>query len=258
MKAAKITSIRLFVDSQKQGILKLINELNLKIEGQDFLYLTKVMRLKIGDKIAIFNGVDGEFLAEITEISKKYLITQITEKTAELDKSSNITLAFALLKNVKNEFIATKATELGVANIQPLITKRAIVDKVNYERFFLASKEASEQCERNDLVKIAELKTLNNYLKKQNCDNKLFILCDETLAKEPAKASKILGEIYDKKLHQNKEIVIFVGPEGGFASEEFEEFAKLKNLHSISLGKQILRADTAIISAITLVQEFLG
>lgn len=257
MKKEKTKNIRLFIDGQKQQINQFFSGVKLEIKDQDFIYLTRVMRLKYGDEILVFNGIDGEFLAEISELNKRNLFVTINKKTAEIKQPSNITLAFALVKNVKNEFIATKATELGIAKLQPLIMQYSIVDKINEERFFFATKEASEQCERNDLVKIAKLQKLHDYLSGQN-DNKLFILCDETLANSTIKASKTLSEIQNKNLHKDKEIVIFVGPEGGFSNDELKKFRELKNLHSISLGNTILRADTAIISSLVLVKEFLG
>lgn len=258
MKNSKTKNIRLFIDGTKQQIAHFAPDVKLEVKDQDFIYLTRVMRLKIGDEILVFNGIDGEFLAEVSEIHKKFLIVEIIKKTAELSIASNITLAFTLVKNVKNEFIATKATELGIAKLQPLVTQYGIVDKVNEERLFSATKEASEQCERSDLVKISKLQKLSDYLKSQNHEDKLFILCDETLASSNVRASKILSEIQNKNLHKDKEIVIFIGPEGGFSNDEFAKFRELKNLYSISLGSTILRADTAIISALVLVKEFLG
>jgi len=248
----KPKNIRLFIDS-REGF----GNLDTTISGKDFEYLTKVMRCQKGDEIYVFNGFDGEFLAEISEIKKKELIIKFLKKTGEILPTQNITLAFALIKNVRIDFIAQKATELGVRSFQPLVTNHSVVDKINPSRFEANIKEAAEQCERNDLPQLFDLKKLSKYLQEDN-SNKLFILCDESLANENQKAAPTLLEIKEKNLHKNKEIVILIGPEGGFSSEEFENFAKIKNLHRISLGPRILRADTAIISALTLVQEFLA
>lgn len=239
--------IRLFVEEPNLSIAKQI-----KIQNSDFDYLTKVMRQKIGNEIAVFNGFDGEFVAEIFSIEKRFLTIQIKEKISELKKSPNITLAFAPVKNVRIDFVAAKAVELGVANFQPILTQHTIVDKINLERFKSNIKEACEQCERNDFPQIFDVKKLDKFLADAKNSEKIFILCDES--GKGAKASEILSKINAEK----KEIVILVGPEGGFSKEEFAKMYELKNLYPIGLGPRILRADTAIISALTLVQEFLG
>jgi 16S rRNA (uracil1498-N3)-methyltransferase len=243
--------IRLFVEEKK---INLQNQI--EISNGDFEYLTKVMRQKVGDNIFIFNGIDGEFVAEIRSVEKKKLILQIKEKISDLIKSSNITLANALVKNVGIDFIAKKATELGVSSFQPIVTQNTIVDKINLERFRANVKEACEQCERNDFPQIYELKKLEKFLEERCASEKIFILCDESY--QGLKASVILSEIAKNYLNTNSEIVVIIGPEGGFSKEEFAKMHKIKNLFSISLGKRILRADTAMISALTLVQEFLN
>lgn len=239
--------IRLFIaekDLCKGTIIKLSNN--------DFDYLVKVMRQREGGEFCVFNGTDGEFVAHITEIKKKYLTAQIGEKIAELRKVPNITLAFALVKNVRIDFVAQKSTELGVAKFQPILTQRSIVDKINHDRFKSNVKEACEQCERNDFPEISDLKKLEKLLNEEEMKEKILILCDES--GKAGKASEVLSKINNN----GKEIVILTGPEGGFSEDEFAKMRKFENLFSISLGPRILRADTAMISALTLVQEFLG
>jgi 16S rRNA (uracil1498-N3)-methyltransferase len=240
--------IRLFINDSKIAVGQIV-----EIRDNDFEYLTKVLRKKISDEISIFNGIDGDFKSVICAIEKRVLVLEITEKIAELKKSPNITLAFALIKNVKIDVIATKATELGVANFQPIITKRTIVDKVNAERFRANVKEACEQCERNDFPEIREVKKLDKFLGDAKIAEKILILCDESGNGKQAK--EVLPKI---TVSDNQEIVILIGPEGGFSEEEFLRMKELKNLYSLSLGPRILRADTAMMSALTLVQEFLG
>jgi 16S rRNA (uracil1498-N3)-methyltransferase len=239
--------IRLFVEEKK-----LCKDTQIKVADGDFEYLAKVMRQKIGDKVFVFNGIDGEFLAAISALEKKFLTLEIIEKISDLKKAPNITLAFALIKNVRIDFIAAKATELGVSSFQPLLTKHTIVDKINSERFKANIKEACEQCERNDFPQNFALKKLDKFLDEKESTEKIFILCDES-----GKASKA-SEVLSKIAIDGKEIVILIGPEGGFSATEFQKMRSLKNLHAISLGPRILRADTAMISALTLVQEFLG
>ncbi len=234
--------IRLFVEAKN-----LAENLEIKIENNDFDYLVKVMRQKIGDEICVFNGVDGEFAASIVEVAKKYLVLKIEKQIAELKKVAEVTLAFALVKNVRIDFVAAKATELGVARFQPMLTQHTVVDKINYERFKANVKEACEQCERNDFPEILELKKIEKILD----DEKTYILCDESGVGRKAQ------EIF-KEIPQNKEIVLLIGPEGGFSKEEFVKMHARKNVYSLSLGPRILRADTAIVAALALCNEFIG
>ena len=238
--------IRLFISEKNLGL-----GARIKLRDNDFDYLIKVMRQKIGDRFFIFNGLDGEFIAQITEIEKKSLSVEVGEKISDLKKVPNVTLAFALIKNVRIDFVAEKATELGVARFQPILTQRTIVDKINLERFSANVKEACEQCERNDFPEIFPLKKLEKFLCEDGIEKKILILCDES--GQGAKASEVLPALRDRE----KEIVVLIGPEGGFSESEFSKMRQLKNLFAISLGPRILRADTAMISALTLVQEFL-
>lgn len=241
--------IRLFVTQNlHQGA-------TIKFSDNDFDYLTKVMRQKIGDHFYVFNGVDGEFVARISDIEKKNLTAEIGEKIAELHKVANVTLAFAPVKNVRIDFVAEKATELGVARFQPIITERTIVDKINLERFRANVKEACEQCGRNDFPEIFELKKLSKFLGEEEVKEKILILCDES--GQGGKASEVLAALRQAQRDQDKEIVILIGPEGGFSESEFARMRSLENIFAISLGPRILRADTAMVAALTLVQEFL-
>jgi 16S rRNA (uracil1498-N3)-methyltransferase len=161
-----------------------------------------------------------------------------------------ITLAFAPVKNVRIDFIAAKATELGITRFQPIITQHTIVDKINLERFAANIKEAAEQCERLDLPEVFEPIKLNNFLKNLK-ENQTLVLCDESGSGQKA------GDVLTK-LSNSSEIIVITGPEGGFSEQELSSFDTIKNLYKISLGPRILRADTAIVCAITLVQEFAG
>lgn len=245
----KMRKIRLFVEKEN-----LKSEDLIEIKDQDFNYLAKVMRVNIDDEIEIFNGENGDFSAKIIEINKKSLKILVLNKIKEQDSSNNITLAFSLVKNIGVDFIAKKGTELGVSNFQPLISKHSIPNKINYQRFNANIKEATEQCETNFVPKISELNSLNNFLQKEEIKNKILILCDES--GNGKKASEFMRELKESR-QNNEEIIVFIGPEGGFSQEEFEKFNKFNNLYRLSLGKRILRVDSAIISALALINEFL-
>lgn len=251
---------RLAINTQP---LNINNEI--RIEDGDFEYLIKVMRKKIGDEIYVFNGNDGEFIAKISAIEKRHLIILITKQISTQEPESPIILAFAPVKNIRIDFVATKATEMGVGKFLPIITNHSVVDKINEERFKANIKEACEQCERNTIPQLLPIKKLSKLLQeegvfdsksenKSSDKEKILILCDES--KQGSKASIILPKIFANKKSQ-QEIIVLIGPEGGFSKEEFTLMHQIKNLHSISLGKRILRSDTAIISALALVQEFL-
>ena len=255
--------INLFANNLKTDLTTSFLHQQVKINDNDlgnvFSYLIAVMRQKIGDKIFIFDGVNGEFLCEIIHIEKKSLTLQIIQKTRDFKLSSNITLAFCLLKSNRIDEIATKASEMGVKSFQPIISNHCVVDKFNENRFFMNVKEACEQSERCDLANILKVKNLSDYLSQLQNSNNLLILADES--RNSKKASEVfLSETFLKfkedYRNQNQEIIVFIGPEGGFSKSEFLQFYNLKNLISINLGERILRADTATIASLTLVQEF--
>jgi 16S rRNA (uracil1498-N3)-methyltransferase len=237
---------RLFVNTKS-----LESGLNIDLDGNDFNYLAKVLRYKILDEISVFNGKDGDFRAAITKVEKKSLTIKILEKIREQKNVSNLTLAFALPKNVKIDFIAQKATELGINAFQPIITNHTIVDKINYNRFRANVKEACEQCERNHIPEVFLLKKLEKFL-DECLNNKILILCDEE--GKGLRASSLFLKIPREDV-LNKGIIILIGPEGGFSKEEFVRLRIMKNLYSMSLGNTILRCDTAAVVAIALVQE---
>lgn len=255
-----LPKIRLFIEAKLVATNSRILDSQLKIANSDFDYLTKVMRQKIGDKIRVFDGVNGEFIAEIVEIEKKFLMLEIKEKVFDLKKVPNITLAFAPVKNVRIDFVASKATELGVARFQPILTQRSVVDKINIDRFKANVKEACEQCERNDFPEIFSIKKLETYLEEKSLIRKIYILCDESGKGEKASIAlpKIFHDFSKMTSPSHVDFVVVIGPEGGFSESEFNKFSKIADCHSISLGPRILRADTAVISALTLVQEFIG
>lgn len=234
--------IRLFL-TQKS----LKSNLEIEIRDDDFHYLARVMRCQIGDKITIFNGFDGDFDAEIIEINKKSLKITLLQQIRAQQPQNNIILAFAPVKNVRIDFIAQKATEIGLKSFLPIITNHTIVNKINEKRFLANIKEACEQCNSNQIPEILPTQKLEKLLNSDFITNKTLILCDES--GKGQKASKILP-----KINKNQEIIIFIGPEGGFSEQEFEKFAKTNSI-SMSLGSRILRSDTAIVSALTLINQ---
>ena len=121
--------IRLFVDQKK-----IVTSQVITVMGDDFNYLIKVMRLKENDQFLIFNGLDGEFLVQIIQVGKKNCQIQLIKQTKEQENSPKISLAFAPIKNVRQDFVAQKACELGVWRIYPLLMQHSIVDKINAKK----------------------------------------------------------------------------------------------------------------------------
>ena len=239
------SNIRLFISSS----LAIGNKIQL--DKQQSHYISNVMRRKLSDIVSLFNGQDGEFLAEIVDISKNNTQLLVKEKSKDQQNSPNLTLLYAPVKNAKNEFIVQKATEIGVKAIQPIITKFTIKDKTNSDKLKIVAIEAAEQCERLDIPTIHEITELEKALK--NLSDYKIILCDETGKGESA--HDVLTAL---KATKTDKFAVVIGPEGGFSDLEISIMHSMKNVHAIGLGPRILRAETAIITALALVQNYLG
>lgn len=208
-------------------------------------YLGHVLRLKAGDRIALFSCADGEWLADIIEVKKKAMVLQVGEQLRAPAEPLDFWVAFAPIKGGRLETIIEKSTELGAALLQPVITQRTIVDKVNAERAQSTAREAAEQCERIDWPEIREPLKLATWL-GQFPKDRLLIYGDESGIGEP------IAVLTQKENPHGW--CILAGPEGGFTPDELAMLRHLPNARAVSLGPRILRADTAIITlaAITL------
>jgi 16S rRNA (uracil1498-N3)-methyltransferase len=233
--------VRIFVNHPS-----LVAKQEFLVESQSH-YLVNVMRLKEDNKIVIFNGIDGDWLAQITQIKKGKIFLCIKEKIKEQDVvTQKISLAFSLPKRQVLSDIAKQSTELGVSKFYPIVSKRSAIGNFNKNSFFANVIEACEQCKRNDIPVICDKKSFTNFIENINKTQNL-IICDESRKGE--KPFKIL-----QHLDSQKENIIFVGPEGGFSVEEFQLMSK-KNLIRVSLGNNILRVSTACIAAIALIKH---
>ena len=219
---------------------------NSKIElASDHVHYVKtVLRLKVNDALRIFNGIDGEFLVQITDIGKNNLAVKIKEQLKKPYTESALTLAIAIIKQDKLMLTINMAVQLGITKIIPLITERCQFRSVNIERLTKCAIEATEQSERLTPPIIEQAIKLQDYLKKNNN----FML----YANEHEKEENSILQI--SSLLNNNDIAIVIGPEGGFTNDELELLASHKNTKSISLGSNILRAETAAITAIAQVK----
>ena len=216
-----------------------------KLENKQVHYLINVMRKKIDDSILVFNSVNGEFLAKISEINKNKIIIDIIKKIRDVKIENDIWLLFAPVKKSPTEYIVQKATELGVSKIIPVITERTITKNLNLKRMQDIAIESSEQCERITIPEVCAVKKLKDLI--PNWDNdRIIFFCDETIRNDD------VVKIDFKNLSTKSFGAILVGPEGGFSTNETNYLREKKFIRPIDLGPRILRSDTAVIAALSL------
>jgi len=204
-------------------------------------YLANVMRSKRGSNINFFNK-EGEWISEIVFLEKDRVEVKFLNRVKESIKSSNIELAICLVKKNPMEIILQKATELGVAKITPIISERTEVKELNLERANKIVIEATEQSNQLRPPEISKIIKLRDFLDNLNDANKLFfadINCKEKLKKEDIKDDALKA--------------VLVGPEGDFSPAERKMILENSNTISFSLSKNILRTETATISALSLI-----
>ena len=210
-------------------------------------YLTNVIRKSVGDSVRIFNGTNGEWRAEITAVGKRAATLTVVEQLREPMTSLDVTLLFAPVRKHRTAFIIEKGTELGVRNFQPVLTARTQFPRLNVEKARLQSIEAAEQTERLDIPEVRDARPLLDVLASWGDTPILF--ADE--AGDAMTAREACAKL-------SAPIAILIGPEGGFTDAERQELRGMKNVHPITLGPRILRADTAAISVLSVWQSMSG
>ena len=221
--------------------------LSSKLNRSQSHYLTKVMRVKVGESFSLFNQ-SGEWEAKINEISKGIVEFKVLKKLREKNNEKDIWLAFTPIKSNFFSFMIQKATELGVTKFIPIITDRTIVRKINYERIEKIIIEASEQSNRIKVPKVEKVQNLNSFLEKNN--NKINIIFGDLNTENQNLDPKIKKE--------DKPICIIIGPEGDFTESEREKILNFKSVQSLKINNNILRTETAAISALSIVNYFLN
>ncbi|QYX57062.1 16S rRNA (uracil(1498)-N(3))-methyltransferase [Roseovarius sp. SCSIO 43702] len=211
-------------------------------------YLFNVMRLGEGDRVALFNGREGEWRATVREAGKKRGTLDVDEQTAPLREPPDISLLFAPIKKTRTDFIVEKAAELGAARILPVQTEFTNAERIRRERLQAHAIEAAEQCGATFVPEVAPLERLDRLLETWP-DDRHLMFCDEGLAGSPAGLPREL---------RGAPWAILIGPEGGFSETERARLHSMRNAHPVSLGPRILRADTAAVAALTLWQRELG
>lgn len=212
-------------------------------------YLVNVLRLGSESNLLIFNGRDGEWLARLELLGRKKCTLTPIEKVREQTEASDLTYCFAPLKQARLDYMIQKAVEMGVGTFQPVLTQYTQVRSVNEKRMMANAIEAAEQCGLINLPTVAEPKKLSE-LSKILDEETLIVFCDEAKAGERGLDCALPSEI--------SRVALLIGPEGGFSDEERELISTLPNVRYLGLGPRILRADTAAVAALAIIQSRLG
>ena len=221
--------------------------LTAKLDKPQSHYVNKVMRVKVNETFSLFNE-SVEWEAKIKEISNGIVLFIITKQLRQKENSKEIWLAFSPIKSNYFNFMIQKATELGVTKFIPVITDRTIVRKINYERVENITIEASEQSNRLLVPKVEKIQNLKSFLEKNN--NKINIIFGDINTKNQKLDPKIQKE--------DKPICIIIGPEGDFTEAEREQILNFKDVQSLKINDNILRTETAAISALSIINYFLN
>jgi len=220
----------------------------IELERDQSNYLGNVLRLGAGDTILVFNGRDGEWKAEIAGRKRPDSLT-IESQTRPQDRLPDLTYVFAPLKHARLDYMVQKAVEMGAARLQPVLTRFTQIARVNGERMRANAIEAAEQCGILSLAAVADPMPLDRFLSSRD-PKRLLVFCDE--------AADVADPFAALRAAKAQGVDVLVGPEGGFAEEERTELLGQPQILRLSLGPRILRADTAAVAALTLVQSALG
>ncbi len=228
-----MSNIRLFFSDTLS--LNMIDKLD---KGQSH-YLSKVMRVKENEVFSLFNK-EGEWEAKVLGIFKNIVEFKIIKQLRQKEITKELWLAFSPIKSNYQNFMLQKATELGVTKFLPIIFDRTVVRKINKDRIEKIVIEASEQSNRINVPTIEEAQDLNGFLKK-NSMNLIFTDLNSNIKK------------IDKSKFTDKPVCIIIGPEGDFSETEREKILSFKGVQPIKINENVLRSETAVISAISIV-----
>jgi 16S rRNA (uracil1498-N3)-methyltransferase len=243
MPLADFRKPRLFVDAD------LARGASIALDRNQSNYLGNVLRLAAGEAILVFNGRDGEWQAAISG-RKRPDHLEVTAQTRPQDRLPDLTYAFAPLKHARLDYMVQKAVEMGASILQPVLTRFTQVTRVNNERMRANVIEAAEQCGILSIAAVGESQSLDRWLTDRHT-GRLLIFCDEA-----ADVANPVAALRPEAAPAG--IDVLVGPEGGFAEDERALLLRQQRTLRLSLGPRILRADTAAVAALTLVQAVLG
>ncbi len=215
-------------------------------------YLLNVMRMKAGDALVLFNGRDGAWMARVSDPHRKGAVLEVVVQTAHQTKTPDLWFGFAPLKTGRLDYLVQKATEMGAGVIQPVITRFTQVQKLRVDKLVANIVEAAEQCEVLSVPALAAEISLADLLSswQQRQGLRRLVFCDESAA-----ANSPIGQLRDI---DGLPVGVLVGPEGGFSDDERALLLSQSFVIPISLGPRILRADTAAVAALAVVQSIIG
>lgn len=220
---------------------------NVTLSRDQSHYVTRVMRQGMGDKALLFNGIDGEWLAVINDASKVSCKLELVEQRRDQGVEPDIWVVFAPIKKTRLDFLVEKATELGASRLMPVLTRRTDVSRVNTDRLLATATESAEQCERLIVPQVAEPVDFRKLIKDWPQDRQLYLM-DETGQGQPATRAFANGKEANTTPPR---AAIMVGPEGGFSPEELDALRNLPFVTPVTLGARILRAETAVVAALS-------
>ena len=218
-------------------------------------YLRSVLRLGRGARLALFNGRDGEWSARLDAMGKGWASLVVEEKLRDQTRAPDLWLVFAPIKRARIDFLAEKATELGVSRLQPVMTRFTAVSRVNEERLAANAREAAEQCGRLDVPEVGKVRDLFDLLGEWPAERRLLV-CAESGPADPI--AEVLRGLNQADSDRAPPCAVLAGPEGGFAPAELDGLANLPFSSLVGLGPRVLRADTAALAALACWQAILG
>ncbi len=233
---------RLFVDAP-------LGTGEVRLAKEQTHYLLNVMRGRTGDPVLLFNGRDGEWLARIAAAEKKSAVLELVERTREQTPPTDMRLIFAPLKHARLDYMVQKAVEMGASRLVPVITQHTVAQRVNRDRMRANVIEAAEQCGVLAVPDVDEEMRLDAWLAGRET-GRVLIFCDEA-----AEIRDPLAALRDGPAGPTD---VLIGPEGGFAEDERARLCAAAPVIRMSLGPRILRADTAAVAALALVQAVRG
>jgi 16S rRNA (uracil1498-N3)-methyltransferase len=223
-------------------------------------YLANVLRLKPGADILLFNGRAGEWRGRLARAAKRGLSAEVGERTRAQPHPLDLHFLFAPLKHARLDYLVQKAVEMGASRLQPVITRHTQVARVNLDRMRANAVEAAQQC---GVLNLPDIAAPANLAAVTADPERLLVFCDEDAeVKDPvaalAKLRPAVTALLPETVAQAPRLAVLIGPEGGFDEHERESLLKHPNVVRLALGPRILRADTAAVAALALVQAVLG
>ncbi|HSL78425.1 MAG TPA: 16S rRNA (uracil(1498)-N(3))-methyltransferase [Pseudolabrys sp.] len=219
------------------------------LEKDQAHYLGNVLRLKQGERLLLFNGKDGEWLAVLNAVGRKGAQVKIEHQTRPQENGPDLHYLFAPLKRARLDYMAQKATELGASTLRPVITRHTVAERVKTDRLLTNAIEAAEQC---GILRVPEIRAPERLAELIDSwdDNRLLIFADE--------AAPLASPIDTLRSRKPGPLAVLVGPEGGFDRDERACLLEKPFVLPISLGPRVMRADTAAVAALALVNAALG